>query len=223
MYKTLYKVSEGTRSLTVYECPSGHNFHRYHFSETPISCYFCEVLERLKATEEKHSIVIGEDRKIACAACGVKIYNPFNLHHDDFRFECCCHEHLEHHSESGPALIDGKRKRHNLKRREKAKARKAERRAALLAADEGLIGAIVDVLKTEKPKLVPDLYMIKGVLDKIEFHNLCQQLALLCEADQIKTLQRVAEAHKWNRAELCYLETILALACVLAEEIRVSP
>jgi hypothetical protein len=93
----------------------------------------------------------------------------------------------------------------------------------LLAADEGLIGVIVDVLKTEKPKLVPDLYMIKGVLDKIEFHNLCKQLALLCEADQIKTLQSVAEAHKWNRAELRYLETILALACVLAEEIRVSP
>jgi hypothetical protein len=168
--KTMYKVSEGDHSLTMYE--------------------------RLKA--------IGEDLEIECAACGPELYNPGNPHHEDFRFET------------------GKRKRHNLKRREKAKARKAERRAAL-AADEGLIGVIVDVLKTEKPKLVPDLYMIKGVLDKIEFHNLCKQLALLCEADQIKTLQSVAEAHKWNRAELRYLETILALACVLAEEIRVSP
>ncbi len=212
MYKTLYKVSEGDRSLTMYRCENAHDFHSYHFTENPPACGFCDALERLKAIEEKHAIVIGEDREIACATCGVEVYNPFDIHHEDFRFECSCREHRE-----------GKRKRHNLKRREKAKARKAERRAALLAADGGLIGAIVDVLKTEKPKLLPDLYMIKGVLDKIEFHNLCKQLALLCEADQIKTLQGAAEGHKWNRAELCYLETILAVACVLAEEIRVSP
>ena len=208
MNKQLYKVSEGDRSLTMYQCENGHNFHSYHFSENQPTCNFCETLEQRKAIEEKHSIVIGDEGEISCAKCDVEVYNPFDFHSEDFSFECCC-------CEDPPK---SKRKRHNLKRREKAKARKAERRATLLAANGGLIGAIVTILETEKPELTPDIYMIKGILDKIEFPNLCNRLALLDDEDLINTLQGVAESRKWNRVEQKYLETILTLACVLAKE-----
>lgn len=210
MYKQLYKVSEGDQSLTMYQCENGHNFHRYHFSEDPPTCNFCEALEQRKAIEEKNSIVIGGDGDIACSKCGVAIYNPFDFHSEDFRFECCCSSRETPHK--------GKRKRHNLKRREKAKARKAERRAALLAENGGLIGAIVAVLEAEQPELNPDIYMIKRILDKIEFPNLCDRLSLLGDEDKIKVIENVVAGHRWNRAEQKYLETVLTLACVLAQE-----
>ena len=113
------------------------------------------------------------------------------------------------------------RKMRNQKRREKARVRKAARRATLLA-EEPVIEAIIDVLRWESPNLVPDVYMIKGMLDLLDFHNLYENLALLDEPDVIPSLQRAIQKHNWNKAQENYLESIMGVICVMVQAIYES-
>lgn len=109
----------------------------------------------------------------------------------------------------------GKRKKHNLKRRDKVKAKRAAKREALLTS-EPIITTVVKIL--DDPKA--DIFLIKKVIDKVTFHNLYESLVILGPDDELKALQQAAAAHEWNKAEHRILNVILPLACVIADQIR---
>ena len=113
------------------------------------------------------------------------------------------------------------RKAHNLKRRAKLQERKAERRAAILD-EEPVIETIIQIIHQDNPGFIPDIPMIKGVLDGLEFHKLYEDLALIEEADQLPALQRAAASREWNKSQRRYVEIILPLATVMASAIRES-
>ena len=111
--------------------------------------------------------------------------------------------------------VFSKSKRRNLKRREN----KAKQRAALIA-EEPAVQSVINILHEENPKFIPDVPMIKGVIDTLQFHNLYEALALLEEADRLPVLKRAAASHKWNKSQQRYVEIVLTLAAVMADVIR---
>lgn len=103
----------------------------------------------------------------------------------------------------------------NAKKRAKAFAKRETKRQELHTA-EPVIETLLWVLHDPKA----DIFLIKRVLDKISFHDLYEELALLDTGDALQVLDRVITQHKWNKAEMRILNVVLPLACVIGDEIR---
>ena len=103
----------------------------------------------------------------------------------------------------------------NAKKRAKAFAKREAKRQELHTA-EPVIETLLGVLHDPKA----DIFLIKRVLDKISFHDLYEELALLDTGAALQVLDRVITQQKWNKTEMRILNVVLPIACVIGDEIR---